>query len=134
VCVLPLWPWHTAVAAAGGDAEEEDLSDEEAQAIFTPKLSWGAAFAKVRKALVLRTVATELVDAAKDRARTVFRGGSNGPNPARDRLLEGMDRVRIARAGDSFGELELMSYKPSACLRIRTHGLQTQCVPADSHG
>ncbi len=22
-----------------------------------------------------------------------------------------------------------MSYKPSACLRIRTHELQTQCVP-----
>jgi hypothetical protein len=40
--------------------DPEDL-DEEGRAIFTPHLSWGFAFSKVRKALLLKAVATELV-------------------------------------------------------------------------
>ena len=93
------------LCTAAADPEGES-SDEESRAIFTPKLSWGAAFTKVKKALVLRSVATNLVAAASDHARSM-RGD-------RDALLAGLECAKHARVGDSFGELELLTPKPGA--------------------
>ena len=52
---------QNAAASSGGPAADVADMDEEGQALFTPKLSWGFAFSKVKKAMLLKAVATELV-------------------------------------------------------------------------
>ena len=59
---------------------------------------------QVKQALVLRKVATELVDVSRDHARAT-RG-------SRQQLLANKETFRHARVGVSFGELELLAPKP----------------------
>ena len=60
---------------------------------------------QVKKALLLNKAATELVAVALSKART-HRG-------TRHEMLQGMEKVKHARPGSSFGEMELMAPKPS---------------------